>query len=195
MDHNDRQAIEGLFGKLGQAAQAQPHRDPEAEALINGLIARNPGAAYYLAQTVIMQEQALNAAQEQMEHMQHQPQPQQGQGGGLLGRLFGGGAQPQPSRPMAPHRPQPAPYGQARQGYGNAPQGGSPWNSGRPSGGGFMAGAAQTAMGVAGGVLLGNAIGGMFAGDAAASEAPAEEPMDDETGYDDAGFDDGGGEE
>jgi uncharacterized protein len=30
MDHNDRQAIEGLFGKLGQAAQAQPHRDPEA---------------------------------------------------------------------------------------------------------------------------------------------------------------------
>ena len=26
-------------------------------------IARNPGAAYYLAQTVIMQEQALNAAQ------------------------------------------------------------------------------------------------------------------------------------
>ncbi len=28
MDQNDRHAIEGLFGKLGQAAQAQPHRDP-----------------------------------------------------------------------------------------------------------------------------------------------------------------------
>jgi hypothetical protein len=192
MDHNDRQAIEGLFGKLGQAAQAQPHRDPEAEALIAALIARNPGAAYYLAQTVMVQEQALNAAQEQMEQMQHQPQPQQG--GGLFGRLFGG-SQPQAPRPMA-HRPQSAAYGQTRQGYGQSPQGGSPWNSGRPSGGGgFMAGAAQTVMGVAGGVLLGNAIGGMFAGDAAASEAPMEEPMDEETGYDDGGFDDDGGEE
>ncbi|WP_374301003.1 DUF2076 family protein [Paracoccus sp. (in: a-proteobacteria)] len=194
MDHNDRQAIEGLFHKLGQAAQSQPHRDPEAEALIAGLIARNPGAAYYLAQTVIVQEQALNAAQDQIEHMQRQPQPQQG--GGLFGRLFGG-SQPQPSRPMAP-RPQsyghaPQGYGSAPQGYGNAPQGAGPWTSGRPSaGGGFMAGAAQTAMGVAGGVLLGNAIGGMFAGDAAAAEAPAEEPMEDEAAYDDAGYDDGG---
>lgn len=201
MDHNDRQAIEGLFGKLGQAAQAQPHRDPEAEALIADLIARNPGAAYYLAQTVIMQEQALNAAQEQIEHMQRQPQPQQG--GGLFGRLFGGG-QPQPARPMA-HRPQPAGYGQAPQGYGQAPhgygqapQGGSPWNSGRPSGGGggFMAGAAQTAMGVAGGVLLGNAIGGMFAGPAEAAEAAVDEYMpEEEAAFDDGGYDDGGDEE
>ncbi|WP_306753100.1 DUF2076 domain-containing protein [Paracoccus actinidiae] len=202
MDHNDRQAIEGLFGKLGQAAQAQPHRDPEAEALISDLIARNPGAAYYMAQTVMVQEQALNAAQDHIQKLQHQPQPQPQQGGGLLGRLFGGG-QPQAPRPMA-HRPPSAAYGQTRQGYsqapqgyGQSPQGGSPWNSGRPAGGGggFMAGAAQTAMGVAGGVLLGNTIGGMFAGDAAAAEAPIEEPMDDEVGYDDAGYDDGGGEE
>lgn len=194
MDHNDRQAIERLFHKLGQAARSQPHRDPEAEALIGDLIARNPGAAYYLAQTVIVQEQALNAAEDHIQQLQHQAQPQQG---GLFGRLFGGGQQQAP-RPMTP-RPQPAAYGQqpgygqAPQGYGQSPQGGSPWNSGRPSGGGgFMAGAAQTAMGVAGGVLLGNAIGGMFAGDAAAAEAPAEEPMEDEAGYDDAGYDDGG---
>lgn len=185
MDHNDRQAIEGLFGKLGQAARSQPHRDPEAEALIADLIARNPGAAYYLAQTVIVQEHALNAAQqqiEQLEQVQHQPQ----QGGGMFGRLFGGG-QPQPQRPMAPRAPQ---------GYGQQAmpgQGAGPWNSGgRPAGGGFMAGAAQTAMGVAGGVLLGNAIGSMFAGDAAAAEPPAEAPMEEEAAYDDAGFDDGG---
>lgn len=187
MDHNDRQAIEGLFGKLSQASRAQPHRDPEAEALIADLIARNPGAAYYLAQTVIVQEHALNSAQQQieeLEHMQRQPQPQQG---GMFGRLFGGG-QPQPQRPMAPR---------AAQGYGQQAmpgQGAGPWSGGRPAGGGggFMAGAAQTAMGVAGGVLLGNAIGSMFAGDAAASEPPAEEPMEEEAGYDEAGFDDGG---
>jgi hypothetical protein len=194
MDHNDRQAIEGMFGKLSHASHAQPHRDPEAEALINDLIARNPGAAYYLAQTVIVQEQALNAAQDQIEHLQHQPQPQPQQGGGLFGRLFGGG-QPQPARPMAP-RPQPAAYGQAPQGYGQAPQGAAPWNNGRPSGGGgFMAGAAQTAMGVAGGVLLGNAIGGMFAGPAEAAEAAVDEYMPEEAGFDDGGYDDGGDEE
>lgn len=192
MDQNDRHAIEGLFGKLSQAAQAQPQRDPEAEALIADLMARNPGAAYYLAQTVIMQEQALNAAEAQMQQAQRQPEPQ----GGLFGRLFGG-AQPQQSRPMAQRAPQG--YGQTSQAPGHA-QGSGPWNSGRPSGGGFMAGAAQTAMGVAGGVLLGNAIGGMFAGPADASDmtqepATASETAYDEPAYDDAGFDDGGFDE
>ena len=191
MDHNDRQVIEGLFGKLSQASQAQPQRDPEAEALITDLMARNPGAAYYLAQTVIMQEQALNAAQNQMEQAQRAPEPQ---AGGLFGRLFGGSQQPQ-ARPMAQRAPQG--YGQASQGQAHASQQGSgPWNSGRPSGGGgFMAGAAQTAMGVAGGVLLGNAIGGMFAGPADASEMEQEPAMEEDAGFDDPGFDDGGFEE
>lgn len=184
MDQNDRHAIEGLFGKLGQAAQAQPHRDPQAEALIADLMARNPGAAYYLAQTVIMQEQALAAAEQQM---QAQPAPASG---GLFGKLFGG-SQPQP-RPMA-HRHAPQPYGQPA--HGQQPQGSGPWSSGRPSGGGFMAGAAQTAMGVAGGVLLGNAIGGMFAGPADASEMEQEPAMEEDAGFDDPGFDDGGFEE
>ena len=58
-----------------------------------------------------------------------------------------------------------------------------------------MAGAAQTAMGVAGGVLLGNAIGGMFAGPADASEPAQDAGMEDEAAFDDAGFDDGGFEE
>lgn len=206
MDRNDRTAIEGLFGKLGQAAQAQPHRDPEAEALIADLMARSPGAAYYLAQTVIMQEQALHAAE-----AQQAAQPQS-QSGGLLGRLFGGG-QPQLARPVVRHAAAQAhdsatqAYGQAPRAYGQTPQGqaprqgSGPWNSGRPAGGGgFMAGAAQTAMGVAGGVLLGNAISGMFAGpaDAAGTEgdpAPDEQAGYDEAGYDDAGFDEGGFEE
>lgn len=189
MDQNDRRAIEDLFGMLGQAAQAQPHRDPEAEALIGELIARNPGAAYYLAQTVIVQEQALAAAEGRMQQLEAQSQGHGG--GGFLGRLFGGG-QPQPlSAPRAAVRP--AHTGQ-QHGHSAQPNAG-PWNSGRPGGGGFMAGAAQTAMGVAGGVLLGNAIGGMFAGQAEASEPGAEAGMEDEAAFDDAGFDDGGFEE
>jgi hypothetical protein len=62
-------------------------------------------------------------------------------------------------------------------------------------GGGFMAGAMQTAMGVAGGMLLANAVSGLFAGEAeasapeaAADPAPDEpemtepEPMEDDGG-------------
>jgi hypothetical protein len=46
-------------------------------------------------------------------------------------------------------------------------------------GGGFLAGAAQTAMGVAGGVLLGNMIAGAFSGgdEAKAADAGQAEPQ------------------
>ncbi|SEN46320.1 hypothetical protein SAMN04488003_11750 [Loktanella fryxellensis] len=177
MDHNDRIAIEGLFDKVAQTAQTQSARDPEAEALIADRIAATPGAAYVLAQTVIMQEQALNAAQDRL---QRTPQTQP-QSSGLFGGLFGGGQQAAP-RPAAPQpqqtAPRPGPWGGARAG----------------GGGGFLAGAAQTAMGVAGGVLLGQAIGGMFAGSAEAAgmdEGSGEEPGFDEGGFDDGGFDGG----
>ena len=184
MDHNDRQAIEGLFGNLAEAGRAQPHRDAEAEALIGELIARNPGAAYYLAQTVLVQEQALNAAQARMEQLEHQAQAAQQQGGGFLGRLFGA---PQPQlqpRPQSQPRPLAAAPGPAQAG---------PWGGGRAGGGGgFLAGAAQTAMGVAGGVLLGNAIAGMFDSPAQAGEPMAEDAgFDEEPGFDDGGFDAG----
>jgi len=60
-------------------------------------------------------------------------------------------------------------------------------------GGGFLAGAAQTAMGVAGGVLLGSAIGSMFGGgQAQAAEPPAAAPADDPTEATDSG--DAGGD-
>jgi hypothetical protein len=83
---------------------------------------------------------------------------------------------------------QPA-YGQ-QAGFG---QQASPWGqrgAAPAGGGGFMAGAMSTAMGVAGGMLLANAVMGAFAGDEAqAAEAPPED-----TGLDDAGGDMGGEE-
>ncbi|HCF19261.1 MAG TPA: DUF2076 domain-containing protein, partial [Rhodospirillum rubrum] len=60
----------------------------------------------------------------------------------------------------------------------------------------FLAGAMQTAMGVAGGVLMGNAIMSLFSGDEAQAAEPAPEPAPEEDyAADDAGFDDGGFEE
>lgn len=150
MDHDDRQAISGLFDRLAQVAQQGDARDPEAERYITDLAARQPGAAYYLSQTVLVQEQALNGAQARIEQLQAELAQAQTPGG-FLSRLFGGsGAQPA-SRMQAVQQ---------------------------PAQGGFMAGAAQTAMGVAGGVLLGNAIAGMLARPAEAAEEPREDsPM------------------
>lgn len=173
MDRNDQQAIEGLFQRLAEAERGGGARDAGAESFIARRIAEQPGAPYYMAQTIVVQQAALEQAQARIEELE--AQPAQAGGGGFLSGLFGGGARPQPVR-----RPAPGPATHALQQRGGMGAG--------AGGGGFLAGAAQTAMGVAGGVLLGNAVMGMFAGEAEAAEAPAEEEPQDE-GFADMGED------
>lgn len=203
MNHDERQMIDGLFGRLKDAERTAPPRDAEAEGFIRDRVATQPGAPYYMAQTIIVQEQALEAAQARIQELESQGSRS---GGGLLGSLFGGGSQER--RPQPSSRPMGAPAGYASS---NAPaaanaQGGSPWGSrnaaaNQPSrGGGFLAGAAQTAVGVAGGMMLGSMLGGMFAGDEAqageidpgAGEAGGEDfaAADEMGGMDDGGFGD-----
>lgn len=192
MDRNDQQAIEQLFGKLAAVEQQAPPRDSEAEAFISQQIASQPGAPYFMAQTIVVQEQALAAAQARIEELEAQAEEAPRQQGGLFGSLFGGGQQParRGSVPRIGNRAT-AGYGAAQPGQAAAAQ------MHQRGGGGFLAGAAQTAMGVAGGVLLANAIGSMFGGgEAQAAEAPQETPQEqpaEDPGMDDAGFDDGGG--
>ena len=63
MDRNDRQAIDDLFGKLAAVEENSPQRDSASEALIREHIARQPSAPYYMAQTIVVQNQALAAAE------------------------------------------------------------------------------------------------------------------------------------
>lgn len=56
MDRNDSQAIDQLFGKLALVEQQSPPRDNEAEAFIRDKIASQPGAPYYMAQTIVVQD-------------------------------------------------------------------------------------------------------------------------------------------
>ncbi|WP_137136829.1 DUF2076 domain-containing protein [Rhizobium sp. FKY42] len=190
MDYNDRQAIEGLFGKLSRVESQSGPRDAEADAFIRDRIASQPGAPYFMAQTIVVQEQALEQAQRRIEELEYQLASRPASSGGFFSSLFGSS---QPAR--STHAPQQGmlqggPHGGPMAGPRNPgnPWGGQPQASGfgqqgyaQPQrGGGFLAGAAQTAMGVAGGVLLGNAIAGMIGGDEAqAAETPAEEPADD----------------
>ena len=205
MNDSDRQAIAGLFSKLGDVERQAPPRDAGAEAFIAQRIGQQPGAPYFMAQTIVMQEYALNQAQARIQELENQAQEQQyqqpaaGGGGGLFGSLFGGGQQPARRPGQVPSMPRATGVGAGALNAGQqAPM--QPQQQGGFGGGGFLAGAAQTAMGVAGGVLLGNAIGSMFAGDApatetAAAEPAAEEPQVEEAAYDDGGFDDFGGDE
>lgn len=188
MDHNDRQAIEGVFNRLAEVSRQGAPRDPEAETFIRQTMARQEGSAYLLAQTVVVQDHALQNAQSRIEQLEYELQSRAAapaQSGGFMSRLFGGAPAAAPAAP----RPAMAPQGQPPMGYGSQPQG---FGRQQPAqGGGFLAGAAQTAVGVAGGMILGNMIGGMFAGSAEAAPAPVEELPPEDLGGDDQ-FDDGG---
>jgi hypothetical protein len=182
MEARDRQAIEGLFSRLDTVDRNSPPRDAEADALIRERVSASPNAPYLMAQTIVMQDYALTQAQQRIEELEREAaeRPAPG-GGGFLSSLFGGGSQP--ARPQAtPGRPMGAPGGSPMGAAPGAPAG-SPWRNAAANqqparGGGFLAGAAQTAMGVAGGVLISNAIGSMFSGgdEAKAAEAPAAAP-------------------
>ncbi|WP_246499477.1 DUF2076 domain-containing protein [Azospirillum soli] len=171
MDQTERQIIDDLFAKLRQAEAQSGPRDPQAEAHIRDAVARQPAAPYLMAQAIVMLEQALAASQNRNQELEQQLQQRPAAaGGGIFGGLFGGGAKPAP----APQRPANSPWGQQAQ----APAYGDPRVAAyanphqQRAGGGFMAGAMQTAAGVAGGMLLGSALSSMFAG---GGEAMAQE--------------------
>jgi hypothetical protein len=174
MDARDREAIEELFRKIAEVERRSGPRDAEAEAFIRAKIAADPAAAYYMAQTIVVQEEALNEAEHRIEELER------GSQGGMLGGLFGGGRSERHRRYVEPVR-------RSRQMEGPGAYG--------QSGGGFLAGAAQTAMGVAGGVLLGNLIGGLFAGDDASAAEDVDPGMEDQdVGMDAAPPEDAGGD-
>jgi hypothetical protein len=141
MQAQERELITGLFGRL-QPFEAQP-RDSEAEALIRDLVARQPSAPYLLVQTVLVQEQALKAAQERIAELEAKA------GAAPAAPGFLGSAPkigPWGASPAAPAAaPQPIPPTRSPLQAALAPQ---------PAGGGFLRTAMTTAAGVAGGALL-----------------------------------------
>ena len=172
MTPQERQMLADLFERV-KAAGATP-RDAEAERFISDAVKETPFAPYVLSQTVLVQQQALEAAARRLAELEQAAR----QGGeeqhtsflGNLGKsLFGGGPAPHP--PEAPPRqtqgygPPPLQQGYGApppQGYGPPPRG--PWGAPSGGGGGFLQTAAGTAAGVAGGVALGSLLGNLFGG-------------------------------
>jgi hypothetical protein len=177
MDHQDRQAIEQLFGKLAQVEGQSAPPAAQAAEFIRSQTAQQPNAPYYMAQTIVVQEQALNAAQARIADLEHQLSSRPAGGGGFLSGLFGGGQPQHRPQPYQPHHTQGLPPHMAPAMGGVVPRGG----------GGFLAGAAQTAMGVAGGVLFGNMIAGTFSGGDEAKAADAGQAEPQQAAADDSG--------
>ncbi|MGD9545279.1 MAG: DUF2076 domain-containing protein [Methylocystis sp.] len=165
MSPEERQLIAGLFERTKSAASTP--RDQEAEAFINEQIKAQPAAPYLLAQTVIVQDQALQGANARIEELEARVQELEAKpAGSFLGGLFGG-ARSTPPRPSQQARPG-GPWGGAQQdgmnpvAGGYAPQGWGQQQQPAPESGGFLRGALGTAAGVAGGVLLADGIRSLF---------------------------------
>lgn len=184
LNPDDRRAIEGLFSRLRDVERRTDARDPDAEALIREEISREPGAPYYMAQTILVQEHALSVAERRIAELEDQLQRRPSD---FLGGFFGGRNTPR-TQYQTPPRQERGPWDRNDRYADNR-------------GGGFLAGAAQTALGVTGGLLLGSAIGSLFgAGAAHAGEAPPDQDQDqqdsDQQDSGDSGdgdFGDGGG--
>lgn len=158
MYSQEHQLIEGLFSRLKQAESQTGPRDAAAEQLIKEHLQQQPGAPYYMAQAILIQEAAMKKLNDRITELENrlaQQQPQQQSSGGFLSSLFGGGSRQQPPAPV--QQPQ-------QQAWNNAPQ--QPQYNNAPAaparGTGFLGGALQTAVGVAGGVVMADMLTSLF---------------------------------
>lgn len=178
MTPDERNMLTDLANKFAQTPA--PPKDQEAEEFIRTKIGNRPDALYLMTQTVLIQNLAIQQAQQQIQELQQRSnQPVQAGSGSFLGqqqgsgRGFSGG-----SAQYAPPPPQYAPQYSAP-----SPAGPSPGSA--PS---FLRGAAQTAAGVAAGALAFEGIqslfshpgyggGGFFGGGGFSGGAPVEETV------------------
>jgi hypothetical protein len=164
MTPEERQLLTGLADRIRNAPAQQ--RDEEAAALIRELVQARPDTAYILAQTTLMQDFALRSAQAQITDLQRQlaeaKQAPASSGGSFLGGLFGGNSPSVP--PAGPWgRPQAqTAYAQPQPAYAQPAYAAPVLQPSQTSG--FLQSAAQTAVGVAGGMLLFEGMESLFSG-------------------------------
>ncbi len=171
MTPQERQLIGELFDRL--ASLENGPRDPDAEAAIREGFRRAPNAAYSLVQTVLVQDEALKAANAHIQELERangtppQSEPPRGFLDSMRESIFGRD-EPRGSVPRVPQGGAPggqpgSPWGQGggqpgyqQGGYQQGYPGGAPMQQAPVGGGGssFLGTAAAAAAGVIGGSLL-----------------------------------------
>jgi len=162
MTPQEAQMLQDLVNKVEGTQLTE--KDPDAEALLNDGLARDPDALYKLAQTVLVQNLALNQARAQIDQLRQQPvpaAPQPARATSFLGSLLHRQPQAAPPPPQSPQYQSPqyqAPQYAPPQ-YQTVPQyppaGPQVVYEQAPSSGAgsFLRSAATTAAGVAAGAL------------------------------------------
>lgn len=169
MTPQEKQMIEDLASRINGTVLTE--KDPEAEQLLQQLLERNPDARYILAQTVLVQQYALEQAKAQLNSARKEieqgkaTQPKHSLS--FLGNLLGLNEEPThapTTPPVTTGQPQYSPVqnsgaAQYSPAQANSPQYGTPAYGNQPVGssfggqGGFLRSALQTATGVAAGAL------------------------------------------
>lgn len=160
MTPQEQQLLTSLTQRINQTQLEE--KDPDAENLLGHELGSNPDAVYILAQTVLVQNIALDQAKAQVAQLQQQLQQsrQPAHATSFLGRLLGD-RDPEPPQPQQAQYQQPPVQQYAQQAppqYAPVPpQYAQPQyqqpqyvQGGQPS---FLRGAMQTAAGVAAGAL------------------------------------------
>lgn len=179
MTPDEKQMIQDFFARL--ASQKSVDKDGSAEALIAQEMRRNPDAAYLLVQTALVYEHQMGELEEHVRDLEQQLEDNRSaaptSSGSFLGGRLGQGRSSQSNQDdgagYARLRNNQRPADEdARPAAGRA----SPWSAQAPSaaaqpvkqapaqGGGFFRSAMATAAGVAGGMMLGDGLRGLFGG-------------------------------
>jgi hypothetical protein len=151
----EEQLLNSLVERVNQTQLQE--KDPDAEALLNRSLGPNPDALYILAQTVLVQNIALEQARAQVTQRQQQAR-QPAHATSFLGSLLGHrDPEPPPQAAQPAYQPVNPQYTQQYTQSTSPPQDAQPQYqqpeyiaSGPPS---FLRGAMQTAAGVAAGAL------------------------------------------
>lgn len=177
MTPQEQQLLKGLTDRVNQTVLNE--KDPDAERYLGDTLGRNPDALYIMAQTVLVQQYALEQAKKQLDqaqldldHARQQAQQQTQQpkhASSFLGNLLGMNDDPAPPPPppqqrsspqyapvqtfAPPAQPQYAPQPAGMFGGGGGIFGGGQSGGGQSGGGGFLRSAMTTATGVAAGAL------------------------------------------
>jgi hypothetical protein len=199
MTPEERQLITSLFDRM--RGFSLPQKDSEAEALINTQMVSLRDAPYMLVQSVLVQEHALREADSRIKDLEEQVRALQSAqegaqrpapSGSFLGGLWGrpapepdAGPNAGPSVPTVGSRATPPAYDSRPPAWTPPPASQPPMQPPMPPapgpqpGGGFLRSAMSTAAGVAGGMLVANAIGNLLGGHAHAAQQPdATRPTD-----------------
>jgi len=167
MTPQEQQLLQGLTERINQTVLAE--KDTDAEQFLQQSLSRNPDSLYILAQTVLVQQYALDNAKKQLDQARldldqarQQAQQQPKHASSFLGSLLGHD-DPAPPPQAAQYAPVPS-YAQPQYAQPQyvqpqyaqpqyTQQQGGMFGSQPAQGGGFLRSAMQTATGVAAGAL------------------------------------------